>query len=130
MARTSPDVPGTWEYQEPPRPVRHRLSDDVLRRIAAVDAAYGTKLAEAMHFKMGNLEVVVCQEPVNGRMLWHLSISHSKRHPTWDEIKAARYWLLPSEITVGMLLPPPEEYVNVPEQDHVFHLWEVDDPRA
>lgn len=59
---------------------------------------------------------------------WHLSISHPKRYPTWDEIKEARYKLMPENITVAMLLPPPREYVNIHE--NCFHLWEIEDPRA
>jgi hypothetical protein len=41
----------------------------------------------------------------------------------------ARYRLLPLDLCFAMLLPQPEFYVNVPEQDHVFQLWEVTDPR-
>lgn len=54
---------------------------------------------------------------------WHLSISHPSRYPTWDEIKEARYRLLPDEIYMAMILPPSGEYVNVHE--NCFHLWEV-----
>lgn len=55
---------------------------------------------------------------------WHLSISHKDRYPTWDEIKEARYRLLPDEVTMAMLLPPRSEYVNV--HDHCFHLHEIE----
>jgi len=58
---------------------------------------------------------------------WHMSISHPSRYPTWDEIKEARYSLLPKNITVAMLLPPPDEYVNIHE--NCFHLWEIEDRR-
>lgn len=53
----------------------------------------------------------------------HLSISHPERYPTWEEIKEARYDLLPNECTVGILLPPKEEYVNI--HPNCFHLHEV-----
>jgi hypothetical protein len=131
MAKTSPDVPGTWEFQEPPRPVLQSLDRGTVATMHAVDREHGTRLAEAQHWRMGNLKIVTVQEPAgkDGRFLWHLSMSHKNRHPTWDEIKAARYWLLPLDITVGMLLPPPDQYTNVPQQDHVFHLWEVSDQR-
>lgn len=77
---------------------------------------------------MGECSVHVSRDPAGreGAMLWHLSISAPNRHPTWDEIKTARYRLLPLDLTFGMLLPPPDEYVNMPEQDHVFHLWEIE----
>jgi len=54
---------------------------------------------------------------------WHLSISHPTRYPTWDDIKAARYDLLPDECTMAMLLPPSGEYINV--HPNCFHLHEV-----
>lgn len=56
---------------------------------------------------------------------WHLSISHPQRYPTWDEIHAARYGLLPDEVTMGMLLPPRGEYVNI--HPNCFHLWQIRD---
>ncbi len=82
-------------------------------------------------FSMGECTILLAREPngVNGELLWHLSISAPDRHPTWDEIKTARYRLLPLDRCFGMLLPPPEKYVNVPEQDHVFQLHEITDPR-
>lgn len=66
------------------------------------------------------IRVIVAWEVANG---WHLSISHPTRYPTWDEIKTARYELLPDEVTMGMLLPPSAEYVNV--HPNCFHLHEV-----
>lgn len=64
---------------------------------------------------------------------WHLSISHKgnvvngkhqNRYPTWDEIHQARYEFLPNELTVAMILPPKEQYVNF--HDTTFHLWEIE----
>lgn len=66
--------------------------------------------------------------PNEARMLWHMSISHPKRYPSWDEIADARYTLCPQDITMALLLPPPEEYVNA--HPHVFHLWQIDDRRS
>jgi hypothetical protein len=66
---------------------------------------------------------------------WHLSISHRKnllgpdgrnlpgRYPSWDEIAEARYRFCPDEVTMAMLLPPKDEYVNV--HPTTFHLWEI-----
>jgi len=56
---------------------------------------------------------------------WHISIAHSFRHPSWDEIKTIRYRLGGPDRTFAIILPIPDEYVNVPSQDHVFHLWEL-----
>lgn len=83
-------------------------------------------------WQMGDCTVLLSREPAGPERsyLWHLSISCLDRHPTWDEIKTARYRLLPLELTFAIMLVPPDEYVNVPEQDHVMHLWEIEDPRA
>lgn len=79
-------------------------------------------------FFYGPCRVFVGREPLGpgGGLRWHLSISHPTRYPTWDEIKGARYKLMPKEITVAMMLPPPEQYVNVHE--NCFHLHEVEQP--
>jgi hypothetical protein len=60
--------------------------------------------------------------------LWHLSISHPERYPTWDELADARYTLVPDQLTMAMLLPPRDEYLNVHE--HCFHLWQIEDRRV
>lgn len=73
----------------------------------------------------GHLSVFAGREPAG----FHLSISHRRddltpgRYPTWDEIKDARYRFCPADVTMAMLLPPPDEFVNVHET--TFHLWEV-----
>jgi hypothetical protein len=54
---------------------------------------------------------------------WHLSIAHSNRYPNWEEIKEARYRLLPDEVTMAILLPPKDQYVNV--HKNCFHLHEI-----
>lgn len=76
-------------------------------------------------FAKGPLHVMVGREPRSGGLKWHMSISHPNRFPTWSEIKDARYSMMPTEITVAMILPPPSEYVNV--HNNCFHLWEIDD---
>jgi hypothetical protein len=54
---------------------------------------------------------------------WHLSISHPHRYPDWDVIADARYSLTPDEVTMAMILPPKEEYVNV--HKNCFHLHQI-----
>lgn len=58
---------------------------------------------------------------------WHLSIAHPTRYPTWDEIKDARYEFIPNNVTVALLLPPKEEYVNL--HKNCFHLHEIEGPK-
>ena len=76
----------------------------------------------------GHLTVLVSHYSDQG---WHLSISHRTneirpkpgRYPTWDEIADARYQLLPNDITMAMLLPPRQQYLNL--HDTTFHLHEI-----
>lgn len=68
----------------------------------------------------GDVTVFVGQEPQIG---WHISISNPHRYPTWDEIKRARYDLVPHDVTMAMLLPPPEDYVNI--HNNCFHLHQI-----
>ena len=82
-------------------------------------------------FHMGECKIILGREPCNnGPLRWHLSISCPQRHPSWDEIKTARYRLLGPDMAVAMILPPPEHYVNVESQDHVFQLYELLDGEA
>ena len=73
----------------------------------------------------GRLTVVTGLEPAG----WHLSISfvdhrgRESRYPRWDEIADARYRLAPDDITMVMVLPPPDHYVAV--HDTTFHLHEI-----
>ncbi len=73
-------------------------------------------------FTWGDLSVFVGEEPDTG---WHLSISHPRRYPTWDEIKTARYDLVPPDVTMVMILPPVSDFVNI--HQNCFHLWQTDD---
>jgi len=82
-------------------------------------------LVGAEAFGRGSLRVLLNREERNpgGPRLLHLSISHPTRYPTWEEIKAARYDLMPHDVMVAMLLPPPADYVNI--HPNCFHLWEL-----
>jgi hypothetical protein len=66
--------------------------------------------------------------PPDATLLWHMSIAHERRYPTWDEIADVRYELVPDDVTMALLLPPSDEYVNAHE--FCFHLWQIDDRRA
>lgn len=86
-------------------------------------AVDGDQCARA--FVKGPCRVLVGRENHVGKFRWHLSISCSNRYPAWEEIKDARYSLLPVGLTFAQILPPLSEYVNV--HPNCFHLWEVDD---
>jgi hypothetical protein len=63
--------------------------------------------------------VTIDNTPRFGPLL-HASISHHRRDPFWDEIKAMRATFFPSDIDVMMMLPRASDYVNL--HPHTFHL--------
>jgi hypothetical protein len=65
------------------------------------------------HYKVGAANVLQTNKT-------HFSISCPDRDPTWEEIAAARYALLPKLKDCVMLLPPEDDYVNAHE--HCFHV--------
>lgn len=82
----------------------------------------------------GQIRVFV--SPPTGPQGWHLSISHvgrlvdpfsgrpiPGRIPTWEEIRDARYDLVPDSHTMAMILPPMSEYVNF--HATTMHLREI-----
>jgi hypothetical protein len=85
-------------------------------------------LSHCKAYTVNNCTIFVGKEPTTvrgvARWLWHLSIAHPRRYPSWDEIKAARYEFVPDEVTMAMLLPPKSEYVNL--HSNCFHLHEID----
>jgi hypothetical protein len=114
-------IPGTHEpgFTESP------LVED-----AAMSARMSNALSTEEHvLTMGECRIILGREPsgIHGELRWHLTISCPERHPSWDEIKTARYRLLGPDTVIAMVLPQPRFYVNVPQQDHVFQLYEIDD---
>lgn len=83
--------------------------------------------ADAWH--MGECRIVRSRTPhlKDGLTRLQLTVSHPHRYPTWDEIKHARYALLPMERCYALLLPPPDSYVDVPYQPFTFQVSEVRD---
>ena len=65
------------------------------------------------HYRVGECDVLQTDKR-------HFSISHPERYPTWDEIAAARYALLPRLRDCALVLPPEHDYVNV--HDNCFHV--------
>ena len=78
-------------------------------------------LRDLIHFD--RLKVLFDDGSVEGRV--HISISHPKRYPTWDEIKFVRYELGPKDKDMVMYFPPMEEYVNI--HPNCFHLYGPED---
>lgn len=74
---------------------------------------------DCKRFIIGECDILVGTMPGGKK---HLSISHPSRYPTWDEIKEARYGLLPDDIDMAMYLPAQEEFVNI--HNNCFHLFQ------
>lgn len=64
-------------------------------------------------YMLGQCQIFV-SPPYAGKG-WHLSISHPKRYPTWDELAKAWYEAVPGAATrrACMVLPPVDEYINI-----------------
>lgn len=119
-------IPGTHESGFVEQPLVERERDAAF---AAVRRLIGGGHTELYGFRMGECNILLGREPggIHGELRWHLTISCPDRHPSWDEIKTARYRLLGPDTVVAMVLPQAEHYVNVPAQDHVMQLWEIVD---
>ena len=74
----------------------------------------------ARAYRLGECNILVGRSKQAG---WHISVAHPDRYPTWDEIKYARYKLLPQGLTMAMYLPPQEELIDL--HPNCFHLFEI-----
>lgn len=117
-------IPGTHEPGFVEQPIVEGPVPEFMRNLIQ-----GDDDLELHIFVMGECRILLGREPggVHGELRWHMTISCADRHPSWDEIKTARYRLLGPDTVVAMVLPPSRFYVNVPQQDHVMQLWEIDD---
>lgn len=73
----------------------------------------------ARFYRMGLAFIILGNSPAG----WHMSISLPARYPTWDEIAEAWYKLTPVNTAGGMLLPPPDHFVNI--SSTCLHIWQV-----
>lgn len=56
----------------------------------------------------------------DGRRWIHLSCSHARRIPRWNELREVKELFL-GDFYAYQVLPPKERYVNI--HPHVLHLW-------
>jgi hypothetical protein len=80
--------------------------------------------AQEYAYRLGECPVILTHD--GGTYGWHLSISHKRRYPMWDEIAEARYRLLPAHVCMAMILPSMAHYVNV--HTYCFQLIEIPIP--
>jgi hypothetical protein len=70
-------------------------------------------------FLMARCRILVGEQKAG----WHLSISKQDKLPSWEEVRDARYELIPDEATMALLLPARSEYVNVHE--FTLQMYEI-----
>lgn len=94
-----------------------------------LDLTRGDVLGMATYSAPNGISVILTVDntPRYGPLL-HASLSHRRRDPYWDEIKAMREVFFPPTLDVMMVLPREADYVNVHE--HCFHLWQTPQPWA
>lgn len=81
-------------------------------------------------YRLGECSVIVSRERVDRDDMvftkrWHISIAHTRRYPTWDEIGQARDRLIPADVWMCMAHPPREYWLNY--HPNCLHLWEIRD---
>lgn len=81
----------------------------------ALWAAMGDLQPGTKRYKMGKVMIFISPPVIEANMGWHMSISHPERYPTWDEVAAAWYQLVPdADNRVGvMVLPKRKDYINL-----------------
>lgn len=97
------------------------------RRLKEVAESMGLAHGYLRAYTAGDMKVAVGHELYGEKWLkWHISVSRPDRCPTWDELKQAKYSLLPAGVDVEMQIIFPrkaEDYVDI--HQFCLHLWEV-----
>lgn len=77
-------------------------------------------------YKMGRCRIIITKDPDKDFPdgAWHLSISTADALPSYNEVKRARYGLLPDDIYMAEIFPPLDEFVNL--HQYTRHLWQID----
>jgi len=110
-------IPGSHEPEFEEQPIVEFRPPEELRTQLLTNAV------ELHTLWMGECRIILTQKDEGFGSRWCLSISHPTRHPTWDEIKTARYRLLGPDLVMALPLPRAADYVN--EHEHVFQLWQL-----
>jgi hypothetical protein len=74
-------------------------------------------------YARGDLNVIITKDTADGQTRIHMSVSHSDRLPTWEEMKNIREELLPLNRDFAMMFPNVRDYVNI--HPNCLHLIEL-----
>lgn len=79
-------------------------------------------------YQVGQCSVTVSHGPIgkHGRHLWHISIEHPNRFPTWAEICEVDQKLRPKGITMGIMFTD-ADHPGYSDNSNVCHLYEIAD---
>ena len=109
---------GHGGMQSVPEPIKQKLTNNGF----TLAKLRGMLQPNCEYYKMGQCNIFI-SAPYPEQDEWHMSIACDHRYPTWDEIAKARYSLIPNDVTMAMVLPPQEEYINI--HSYTFQLHEV-----
>lgn len=69
-----------------------------------------------------NFRILSSEDFTQHGWLWHISLSHPNRYPTWDELLAAKEIFF-GDVDCMMVMPKKEDYVNL--HKFAFHIWKT-----
>ncbi len=118
VASAATDAPGTFTDGWVPPPLHSFPVPETTAKILK-----GRGASHITTWTMGETRVTRYNDPVLGLTMM---LGRDDRLPSWDEVKWARYRLLPLDRWFGMALPPPNMYVDDPRNPFVFELHEIE----
>jgi hypothetical protein len=80
---------------------------------------------EDVRYWVGPRQLTVCAGSArtdHGRLL-HVSVSHPKQLPSWEEMSRLRDFFFGQGVDAAMILPRRSDWVNV--HAFCFHLWQI-----
>lgn len=95
---------------------------ELVDRVNAVRVRFHGEVSPALVFAGNKFRCIVSWDHTHSGRRLHASVSHTKRYPSWEEIKRIRNWVFPDDVEVVMVFPKAGDYVNL--SPNCFHLWQ------
>jgi len=61
------------------------------------------------------------EREADGKRWMHVSVSHTQRIPTWEEMRSVQDWAIGRDKLAIQVMPPDYAYVN--DHPRTLHLW-------
>ena len=88
------------------------------RRLGGIKVPYG----QATLYVFGKAKVILSLDDMgDGSRRMHLSLSHPKRLPTWDELVRAKELFMGTDVEAWQCLPRRDMYVNM--HPNCLYIW-------